>query len=321
MPPGLPTAESGRELYNGNISNATYAIGKIENGKPAGYTYRYDQLNRLTAMDRHSIIKSYGWDNNSIIDEYKERISYDANGNILTYLRNKSLANHAAMDMDNLTYNYNLDSHGRLVNNRLRHVRDQVVMHGTDIFDQQNDNYRYDKTGNLAGDRQEGIEKIDWTVYGKIATITKKTGVTIHYGYDAGGNRINKQVENNGLVTNTHYVRDAQGNVLGVYEYKANTAGALTHSEWTEQHLYGSSRLGMLTPKWDISNHLDNDAYQPNAEDHTQDIGKRIYELTNHLGNVMATVSDKRIGHDNGSGTIDYFEADVVSANDYYPSG
>ncbi len=106
-----------------------------------------------------------------------------------------------------------------------------------------------------------------------------------------------------------------------MYEYVGNTPTNITKGKWTEQHLYGSSRLGMLTPKWDISNHLDNDAYQPNAEDHTQDIGKRIYELTNHLGNVMATVSDKKIGHDNGSGTIDYYEADVVSANDYYPFG
>lgn len=50
--------------------------------------------------------------------------------------------------------------------------------------------------------------------------------------------------------------------------------------------------------------------------------GSRTYELTNHLGNVLATISDRKIGRDvNSDGIIDYFEADVVSAQDYYPFG
>src|SRR5690606_130645 len=49
--------------------------------------------------------------------------------------------------------------------------------------------------------------------------------------------------------------------------------------------------------------------------------GQKLFELTNHLGNVLVTVSDKKIGHDNGSGVIDYYTADVVSAQDYYPFG
>ena len=48
---------------------------------------------------------------------------------------------------------------------------------------------------------------------------------------------------------------------------------------------------------------------------------KRFFELSNHLGNVLATVSDKKIGHDAGNGTIDYYTADVISAQDYYPFG
>jgi RHS repeat-associated protein len=44
--------------------------------------------------------------------------------------------------------------------------------------------------------------------------------------------------------------------------------------------------------------------------------------LSNHLGNVLATISDKKAGVDNNSdGTVDYFTADVISANDYYPFG
>jgi RHS repeat-associated protein len=49
-------------------------------------------------------------------------------------------------------------------------------------------------------------------------------------------------------------------------------------------------------------------------------LGSRTYELTNHLGNVLATISDKKIGHDS-SGVVNYFTAEVLSQNDYYPFG
>ena len=43
--------------------------------------------------------------------------------------------------------------------------------------------------------------------------------------------------------------------------------------------------------------------------------------MHNHLGNVLVTVSDKKIGHTTDNTTIDYYNADVVTANDYYPFG
>ena len=60
----------------------------------------------------------------------------------------------------------------------------------------------------------------------------------ISYTYDAAGNRISKKTEKGASSSEaTWYVRDAQGNVLGVYTDK----NALT---LTEHHVYGSSRLG-----------------------------------------------------------------------------
>ena len=51
-------------------------------------------------------------------------------------------------------------------------------------------------------------------------------------------------------------------------------------------------------------------------------IAKNLYEKGNHLGNVLVTVSDKKIGVDaNSDGTIDYYTADVISAQDFYPGG
>src|SRR6185312_6437080 len=50
--------------------------------------------------------------------------------------------------------------------------------------------------------------------------------------------------------------------------------------------------------------------------------GEKFFEVSNHLGNVLATVNDRRIQVDaNSDGTVDSYKADIVSANDYYPFG
>ncbi|WP_207515435.1 RHS repeat domain-containing protein [Longitalea luteola] len=55
----------------------------------------------------------------------------------------------------------------------------------------------------------------------------------------------------------------------------------------------------------------------------TQTRGQKEYELTNHLGNVLVTVTDKKIGVSSASDSslIDHYEPDIVSAHDYYPFG
>jgi RHS repeat-associated protein len=43
--------------------------------------------------------------------------------------------------------------------------------------------------------------------------------------------------------------------------------------------------------------------------------------LVNHLGNNMVVISDKKIGVSSNGTTIDYYNADVIAAQDYYPFG
>ncbi len=50
-------------------------------------------------------------------------------------------------------------------------------------------------------------------------------------------------------------------------------------------------------------------------------IAKNLYEKGNHLQNVLVTVSDKKIAHTADNVNIDYYNADVVSANDSYIFG
>lgn len=317
-----------RPLYNGNISSIS--AGNVKFGSPLFYNYTYDQLNRLSGMDVYNNYNLSGnsWSSMALLNDYKERISYDANGNIMKYLRNGYGSN---LTMDSLTYNYNLDAQGRLVNNQLTYVRDRVnnsTAHSgnytVDVEDQAAGNYTYDAIGNLTSDVQEGITSITWNAYGKMTeikrTATAANPVTdIQFFYDAGANRIGKRVEYNGAsVIYTWYVRDASGNVVAVY----NGAGVgIQYAGYSlslkELQLYGSSRLGILNCNVDMKA-----AYNPTGVDSFVR-GRKYYELTNHLGNVLATVSDKKKGREAGTpdGILDYYEADVVSASDYYPFG
>jgi RHS repeat-associated protein len=54
----------------------------------------------------------------------------------------------------------------------------------------------------------------------------------------------------------------------------------------------------------------------------TNHAGLKYYELSNHLGNVMSVVNDRKIVHVTGIGLGDFvYQPDVVSATDYYPFG
>lgn len=303
---------SAKPLYNGNISGMAVNIPAL--GDARVYAYSYDQLNRITGMD------AYGGLNNSnntfspvVLDDYRERVSYDANGNILTYKRNGNKSG-TKKQMDDLTYNYKPST------NQLKRVQDAIPAgyYTGDLDNQPANNYDYDAIGNLIQDKKEGIEEIKWTMYGRIGKIAKTDGTIITYTYDAAGNRIGKNV--NGR--ETWYVRDAQGNTLSVYEQNSTVNNG--HFTQSELHLYGSSRLGILNRNQDLT--LTPAAPVILSYGNTGSLiiferNKKLFELTNHLGNVLATVSDKKTGVSNSNNTIDYYTANVRSAQDYYPFG
>lgn len=45
------------------------------------------------------------------------------------------------------------------------------------------------------------------------------------------------------------------------------------------------------------------------------------YDLSNHLGNLMITFSDKCLGVDDGIGKVSHYLAGITSVTDYYPFG
>jgi hypothetical protein len=324
---------SGDDLYNGNISHTTVAINKFNSGIPEAFTYKYDQLNRLKQVRHHTVTNTTTtWGHSRVTSKFRESLTYDGNGNIKTDVRNGAGEGAFLLSMDQMTYQYNtavypVSGATYLLNNRLRHINDlvsatqytQTNQGLQDIDDQTADNYTYDKIGNLIGGKQAALQfnasstdpmKFEWSVYGKLKKVTKDVNNYIVYKYDPASNRTTKEVTVAGATTKTWYVRDAQGNTLAPYSDKLNTTAG---NWWKEQHLYGSSRLGIWTPEVNITS--------TNGTSVWGTEGKTMYELTNHLGNVLATISDKKIGHNNGSGGIDYYEADVMSASNYYPFG
>jgi len=86
-----------------------------------------------------------------------------------------------------------------------------------------------------------------------------------------------------------------------------------------EHSIYGSSRVGVDNRKDTL---YKAGSYSPSwggVGTSRRDLGSKSFELSNHLGNVLVTVSDKPV-YKVSSGTI-YLQPEVSSISDYYPFG
>ncbi len=191
-------------------------------------------------------------------------------------------------------------------------------------------------------------------VNGKVTSVTRTAGSIkpdLEFQYDAMGNRTVKIVKPrtiNGASDESkweysYYVRDASGNVMAIYSKKYTSVGNSFYTEkytLLEQDIYGSSRLGTYTPvdnviaSRDVYGTIDattkkiNISNVYNLSNKTKDAtnlalytGHKSYELSNHLGNVLAVVSDRIIPISSNATTVEEFDADVVSASDFTPFG
>lgn len=335
------------DLWNGNISSmvtclpkaSDYSSSKTITAEAYGNAYQYDQLNRL-ASSRTFTNLNYStnvWQNGGGTNpqSYATDYTYDAMGNILTQKRNGAGIAGLPQALDDLTYNYQTNSNG-LVSNRLYLVDDNVSnTNYTDDIDDQGtfnntpgtinttNNYGYDELGNLVRDDKEEIANIEWTVYGKIKKVTR-TGVStkpdLEFGYDAMGSRLWKKVKPKPLNSATekvyYYVRNSQGNCMARYsQYMHNTNG-LTY-EVQEHNLYGRGRVGVDNTLKTL--YTSGALVTVNTSYNYRLLGIKSYELSNHLGNVLVTISDKKVYKTSG-GNI-YFETEMTTISDYTPFG
>jgi RHS repeat-associated protein len=336
-------------LYNGNISAMVTTIHDFTGGPPGVPSpqlsgYRYDQLNRINDIRTYKNITANAWNNVAAGNEYRNEFTYDANGNIM----NQKRYNDAGVQLDDMDYKYQTDGTGKKYANRLYHVNDNTsftALAANDIDDQGtftaapavgntlgminvSNNYVYDAIGNLVKDKTEDISQIEWTVYGKIKQIDRTSTNTTDYNhkfeYDAMGNRVEKTIYKNGTPSNqwetTYYVRDAQGNVMATYEYEP--VASVQTLYLVEHPVYGSSRVG-------LQNYLEKDNLAPTSTYNTSgavyamnmQVGNKSYEISNHLGNVITVVSDKKIPVQGSPGVVSSYTADIIAATDYYSFG
>ncbi len=218
--------------------------------------------------------------------------------------------------------------------NKLLAVEDQVSIgtsydiqegQALNTTERTENNYVYDALGNLIRDGAENIDAIEWYGNGKIKSISRSGEFTeMRFYYDAMGNRIKKVVKPRPegepspefMWTTTYYVRDAQGNPLSTYELSYSSLGSGKYKSQLDQSelmIYGSDRLGLFQRGEQVSevtfkagldedknfNNLNYFSPQPTAVDEIKDYltvyrGKKRYELKNHLGNVLAVITDNK---------------------------
>jgi RHS repeat-associated protein len=351
----LNSGNAGNSLFNGNIRHVSNAImDETQTPIPRAVNiYNYDQLNRIKEANTWLTTTTFASATNN--DDYKEAFSYDANGNILSLLRNGVTS--TQQSMDDMSYNYYLNT------NKLEYVTDAVSAspYGDDIETQGAANFVYDEIGQLIHDEIEEIETIEWTLQHKVSKVTRETGSTkvdLEMLYDATGNLLTKIVKpkdgGGDMLPQedwiyTFFSRNIQGNIAAVYEMtfeEAFGAGSYyANLKLVEQDVYGLKRLGAMeqdiekqpfftasttvngsgeTVFDDISGFVlpDYEAEHLSTGQASRIVGQRTYELSNHLMSVIVTVSDKKLPvDDNNDDTIDYYLPNVVSWGDNYVYG
>jgi RHS repeat-associated protein len=327
----LQRIKSMKVYQTNNLRASNNFVGAtLFNGGAYASTYDFDGNGNLMHLNRN------GSDGN-IMDEF-------------TYGYYNSSSNNATPD--------NAIVHS----NRLANVADNNTVANTidDIEPGQlPDNYQYDASGQLIEDKQEDIKEIVWSVTGKVKAI-KFTAAGIAAGkkdvsfiYDPMDMRIAKIEKDQFCInwTHTYYSYDAQGNVMATYKREqapvfsppAESGIRFTDVLTLQEHMiYGSSRLGVDNRMMELTSAFIAEGYDntpidlcggnPSIEwinvinteydQSYREVGKKNYELSNHLGNVLNVITDRKLGFDDdGDSNYDYYSADVVSFSDYYPYG
>src|SRR5690606_17229741 len=287
-------------LYNGNI-NSVVSKTKTDNVL-RGYTYYYDDLNRLTQA-KNLYYENGGWTMGiNEDDSYGEALSYDKNGNILTVNRSGELVSGQPVEIDDLTYTYTA--------NQLQTVTDAT--NNPSGFNDGNTtgaDYTYDTFGNLKTDKNKGITNIVYNHLNLPVEITFATG-KINYTYDASGTKVKKVVTPTGGTAQTTdylYGFEYENGVLSTFPhaegYVKNNAGQYIYHYIYRDHL-GNNRLvyadldgnGTIEPATEIVeennyypfglkhegyNELPGDGYKYkyNGKEYEDALGLNIYEM------------------------------------------
>lgn len=323
-------ATNSHDLYNGNIRYMQTAIINPETGAtmPMLNAHKYDQLNRLIeSRSYESGLASNAWNPLSYGNSYFNAFTYNADGNILTQKRHKR----DGTKIEDLTYKYQRNTEGKFIRNRLYHINDAVdsLIDNTDIDDMgqfeddhllinTDNNYAYDEEGRLVRDHFAEIDSIIWRADGKVKHIYRPTTSSqknLTFDYDALGHRIAKHVfhpQTEMLEKSIYYLLNIDGSQISTYEHTVDIAEA--RFMLLDRSIFGNERLGKNLDTINL--------YNPQPLPSYGLLGNRQYELTNHLGNVLAVVNDQVLSLDSDlNDEVDGYHATVIMVADYSPFG
>ncbi|MEE3999178.1 RHS repeat-associated core domain-containing protein [Tenacibaculum sp. FZY0031] len=249
-PVTVATGFEANNQYNGNIKATRWS--NEEGSTQASQVFTYNKNNWLQEAN-FGIANSTGTITPNAYGNYKVYgLSYDANGNIKTLNRNKN--GDSSNAMDKLSYNY---LKGK---NQLDYITDALGNAGVNDIDTQSEgNYVYDSIGRLTENKKEKVT-YEYNASGLVTKVFYDSKLKVQFFYNDKGHRVKKvdYLTTGAINKTTHYVRDASGSALAIYE----------NLQQKEIPIYGASRLGV----------------------YNKGTNKSVYQLTDHLGNVRAVV-------------------------------
>ncbi len=335
-------------LFNGNIAHVINSLQPFPDADGAwadvtghrdaqvlAQIYHYDQLNRLkemrarTGLDANNDWGTLADPTDPVAKKYMSKYWYYADGDI----KGASRWDQDGERYDELYYDYQKDGSDNQMRHRLYQLSDAQtddgLVNATDdgvedlpyalpgftdpdgslgTINTEN-NYGYDALGQLVRDDRENIANVAWTVAGKVAAVDKSSGQDLSFHYGGDGQRISKTVGDVGDDGHREfYVRDAQGNIMAMYNYAPGTFKV------TERPVYGSQRAGQYAKQAELMGV----GLLPFPYTQAMYTTQERYELTDHLGNVCTVLTGRTLSG-NGAGSLR--QAEVVNAQGYEPFG
>ncbi|WP_264554475.1 DUF6443 domain-containing protein [Flavobacterium sp. N1861] len=243
-----------KALFNGNIAETYWKTSSDD--KLRKYEYTYDGLNRLLDANYSKVGVV------TALNDYKETLTYDKNGNIKTLNRFGTVNDPGySPNIDNLVYTYDTNIKNQLVKVDDSSNSPQGFKDGTNT----DNDFFYDANGNMTKDNNKGIGSITYNHLNLPAIIDFGSKGKIEYIYNAIGTKLEKRVTSTPEATWTNPFPTPVTNkttYLAGFQYKDNQLEFFPHAEGYVKYQYSENSYSY------------------------------VFNYTDHLGNIRVSYSD-----------------------------
>jgi len=277
--------------YNGNISYSSWTYGDTKNA----YQYNYDALNRF--------VGGYCYINNSLQDcyQYSESVSYDKMGNISHLNRYDS-----GDVVDQLTLSYEGNQLKSVSDNRF--APSQYGIKEYQDKSSSNDEFAYDKNGNMIKDLDRDIVCIRYNILNLPDTVQFKSGHQIINKYDASGKKLSDEYYT--LLYGVQ-VPIAVGKVLNIKNSYGSDEVDLIKKHYVDNFTYKWHIMNQSSGGYDLEKVYNTEGYVDNIS-----LSNRYnYFRKDHLG------TNREVWCASFKENDKIYPANTIQRTQYYPSG